>query len=252
MSSDRDLERLIEDLARLRWPRDREKFAGLESEIRSRTRLSPLQGEPRRVAGVDAAFFGDRIIGAACLYEYPEMTRVAEATCEVRTTFPYIPGYLSFREGPAVIRAVRELPEEPDVVLFDGQGIAHPRGLGIAAVAGTLMDIPSVGVAKSRLVGEHGEPGPLKGDRTPLTHGGSVVGAVVRTRDRVKPLFVSPGHAMDVEGAVKIVLACAVRYRLPEPVRCADSLSRKISAGLRSRAAGASGSGGPDGPEGKT
>lgn len=227
---------IVEKLKSLAWPRDKAAALELEGELLSRVRLAPLAGPPRLVAGVDAAFSGAKIIGAACLYEYPALLKVAESVAVADARFPYIPGFLSFREGPAVIDAISGLPDTPDLLLFDGQGIAHPRGLGIAAFVGAALDIPSVGTAKSRLVGEYAEPGLKKGSTAPLEHRGEVVGAVVRTRDSTRPLFVSPGHAIDVEGAVDMVLACATRYRLAEPVRCADGLSRKVSREMRAAA----------------
>lgn len=224
---------IVERLKALAWPRDKAAAREIERELLERVRIAPLAGDPRLVAGVDAAFSGAKIIGAACLYEYPSLVKVAESVAVADARFPYIPGFLSFREGPAVIDAVAGLPKAPDLMIFDGQGIAHPRGLGIAAFVGAALDIPSVGTAKSRLVGDHAEPGPEKGSAAPLEHRGEVVGAVVRTRDSTRPLFVSPGHGIDVEGAVGMVLACVTRYRLAEPVRCADALSRRVSKEMR-------------------
>jgi deoxyribonuclease V len=141
-----------------------------------------------------------------------------------------VPGYLSFREGPLLLRAFKRLERKPDLVLFDGQGIAHPRGLGLAAHMGVLLDLPSVGCAKSRLVGEHGEPGRLRGDWTPLLLEGRQVGAVVRTREGVNPLFVSPGHRMGITQAVRWALACC-RTRVPEPIRLAEQVVNRLKAG---------------------
>jgi deoxyribonuclease V len=142
-------------------------------------------------------------------------------------TFPYVPGYLSFREGPVFLHAARRLRVRPDLWLFDGQGIAHPRGFGLAAHLGVLLDRPSVGCAKSRLVGEHRMPGPGRGEWTPLIFGGKRVGAVVRTRDHVRPLYVSVGHRISLPAAIRWVLACCA-YRVPEPIRLAEQLVNRV------------------------
>jgi deoxyribonuclease V len=155
-----------------------------------------------------------------------------------RVTFPYIPGLLSFREAPAIVAAWRRLRHRADLLLCDGQGIAHPRALGLAAHLGLLLGVPAIGCAKSRLCGENDEPGPRRGDRAPLVLDGRVVGAVVRTRDRVRPLYVSPGHLLGVESAVRWVLACGGGFRLPEPTRRADMLVGRIARGLEPAAAG--------------
>lgn len=224
---------IIEKLNKLRWPEGKSAAFALEEELRERIIIEPLSIEPRLVAGVDAAFFGDKIVGAACLFTFPELKKVAEAHRVVIVKFPYIPGLLSFREGPAVIEALRALPDKPDLLIFDGQGIAHPRGLGIASFVGAALDIPSIGTAKSRLIGTYSEPGPRKGDVSPLNYEGHTIGAVVRTRNNTRPLFVSPGHRIDVKGSVDIVLGMVSRFRLAEPVRCADKLSKYISGELK-------------------
>lgn len=146
--------------------------------------------------------------------------------------FPYIPGLLTFREAPAIIAALRNLKHSPDILLCDGQGIAHPRRLGIACHLGLLVDMPAIGCAKSRLIGHYQEPALEKGARTPLLIGQEQVGSVVRTRENVKPVFVSIGHKIDLPTAEQIVLTCATRYRLPEPTRLADQL---VAAAKRQR-----------------
>ncbi len=138
--------------------------------------------------------------------------------------FPYIPGLLSFREAPALLAVLRKLRRDPDVLMLDGQGFAHPRRLGLACHIGVLADRPALGCAKSRLVGQFKMPGPSRGDASPLEHGGACVGTVLRTRDRVKPVFVSIGHRLSLEDAVAITLACCAGFRLPEPTRLADQL----------------------------
>jgi deoxyribonuclease V len=130
-----------------------------------------------------------------------------------------VPGLLTFREGPGILEAFRRLRQTPDVVIFDGQGLAHPRRIGLASHMGLWLGIPTVGCAKGKLVGEHAEPGPTKGARVPLTDGAERIGTVIRTRHDVKPVFVSPGHLADFNTAEEIVLRCCTRYRLPEPTR---------------------------------
>jgi deoxyribonuclease V len=191
-------------------------------------KITALKREPTVVAGVDAAFLRDKVIGVACLYTYPEITPVEAVFAIRKVIFPYIPGFLSFREGPVIIDALKKLRIKPHVILFDGQGITHPKGLGIASHIGLMLDTPSIGCAKSRLVGEYKQPGMKKGQTSSLKYQGKVVGAVVRTRDHVKPVFVSPGHRIDLKGSVDIILACTGKYRIPEPLRQADLLSKKI------------------------
>ena len=210
------------------WPGDVRKARELQALLAGKIRLVPLEKAPSLVAGVDAAFIDDRIVAVACLFRYPEMDAVEDVYAIRKADFPYIPGLLSFREGPAVMEAIGRLRERPDLILFDGQGIAHPRGLGIACHVGVLLDVPSIGCAKSRLVGSYVEPGRKRGSSTGLMHNGQLIGRVVRTKDNVRPLFVSPGHRVDVDDAVRVVLECSRGYRLPEPVRRADALSKKI------------------------
>ena len=186
------------------------------------------------MTGVDAAFSEDLVYAAACLYRYPELTLQEQASAAGKLRFPYVPGFLSFREGTAIIAAIRKLTVKPDVILVDGQGIAHPRGIGIASHLGVLLNIPAIGCAKTRLVGEFEEPGRRKGSWSELVYECRIVGAVLRTKDSVRPLFVSPGHKIDLDSAVRITLNCIGKYRIPEPLRCADMLSKKLKSGTPS------------------
>ncbi len=217
----------------MKWPKtiSIEQARQLQEALRKRVQVVPFKGEPRYVAGVDAAFSEDLVYAAACLYRYPELTLLEHASAVEKLRFPYVPGFLSFREGTAIIAAIRKLTVKPEMVLVDGQGIAHPRGIGIASHLGVLLGLPSVGCAKTRLVGEFKGPGKKKGSWSRLTYEGRIVGAVVRTKDGIKPLFVSPGHKIDLDNAVRITLDCIGQYRIPEPLRCADMLSRKMRAG---------------------
>ena len=187
----------------------------------------------KRVAGVDAAFAdGGRVIrAAAVVLSYPGLDPTDRVLVERPTTFPYIPGLLSFREVPALLEALGRLPAAPDLILCDGHGYAHPRRLGLACHLGLWLDTPTIGVAKSRLTGSHDEPGPAKGDVAWLLAGKGErprerLGAVMRTRERVKPVYVSAGHRISLRTAMALTLACTTRYRLPEPTRLADKLSK--------------------------
>ncbi len=204
----------------------------MQERDRRRIRIEPVKSEPEYIAGVDAAFDDDRVYAAACLYRYQDLTLTEQATATVKRTFPYIPGFLLFVEGPAIIEAVRRLTTRPDIILVDGQGIAHPRANGSASHLGVLLDIPTIGCAKTRLVGMFQKPGMRKGNWSRLDHDGRTIGAVVRTRDGVRPLFVSPGHRIDLAGAIGITMGCIGKYRIPQPLRCADMLSRWMRAGL--------------------
>lgn len=181
------------------------------------------------MAGADCAFSPDgRTIWAGiAVVGFPTLEPVAAAWARGRVTFPYVPGYLSFREGPVFVRAARRLQIRPDLWLFDGQGVAHPRGLGLAAHLGVLLDRPSVGCAKSRLVGVHREPGRRRGQWSPLMLDGKRIGAVLRTRDGVRPLYVSVGHRISLGAALRWVLACCT-YRVPEPIRLAEQLVNRL------------------------
>lgn len=182
----------------------------------------------RLVAGVDAAFSRDdrRCAAAVVLWDVETRTVVEQHVAAGPLRFPYIPGLLSFREVPTVLAALRKLRTPPDVLLYDGHGRAHPRRFGVACHVGVLTDLPAIGCAKSRLIGSHDAPGIARGSTAPLIDSGDVIGSVVRTQDRINPVFVSIGHRMDLQTAEAIVLACATRYRLPEPIRLADHLVR--------------------------
>ena len=182
---------------------------------------------PSFVAGVDVGFEqnGNITRAAIVVLKYPDLSLVDESLVRCKTVFPYIPGYLSFRELPAVLQALDNLNIIPDMFLCDGQGIAHPRRLGIASHLGVLTDIPSIGVAKSRLIGTYQEPGPIKGDFSTLYDKDEPIGQVLRTRNNVKPLFVSPGHRVSFTSASRWTLNCTTRYRLPETTRKAHQLA---------------------------
>lgn len=209
------------------WPDDISEAKKIQDVLRKMVKIIPLKKIPEIIAGVDAAFAGDKVVAVATLYEYPELKHLHDAFSIEKIRFPYIPGMLSFREGHAIINAVKRLNIKPDVILFDGQGIAHPKGIGIASHIGVILDISTIGCAKSRLVGEFKEPGTTRGSMAYLYYKGTKVGAVLRTRSNIRPVFVSPGHMIDIDSSVEIVMKCAFRYRIPEPLRRADYLSKK-------------------------
>jgi deoxyribonuclease V len=217
----------------MRFPRTYAGAVKCQLELRGRLVRSGAPRRVRRVAGADISYDkgDDRFFAAVVVCALPGLEVVETVTATGRSPFPYIPGLLTFREGPLLMRAFRKLKAAPDLVLFDGHGVAHMRGFGVASHLGLLLDLPSVGCAKSRLVGEHDEPGPERGDWTPLRYEGRTVGRVVRTRPGVKPIFVSIGHRIGLAPAVRWTLRCCGRYRLPEPTRQAHLLANRLRRG---------------------
>jgi len=197
--------------------------ARLAEQVIAQTTFNPEA--VRTVAGVDVGFRGDVARAAVVVLRFPELEPVDFARAEVPVTFPYIPGLLAFREGPGVLAALERLTTWPDLLLFDGHGQAHPRRLGIAAHMGVILDRPSIGCAKSRLCGQHDEPGDAAGDWTPLRDGDQTIGAVVRSRAGVSPVYVSVGHRIDLPTAIQFVLRCTRGYRLPETTRYAHRVA---------------------------
>ncbi|HBK80356.1 MAG TPA: endonuclease V [Nitrospinae bacterium] len=188
----------------------------LQIGLRAKLRFSPLRRSPRTVAGADISHlrFGRRAVAEVVVFSFPDLERIEESLALGEVAFPYVPGLLSFREGPLLERAFEGLRCRPDLVLFDGQGIASHLGL--------RLGVPSVGCAKSRLWGEAAEPPDEKGAWSPLREkGGKVVGGLLRTRKGVKPVYISPGPRIDLEGAIRIALASSPRYRIPAPIRAA-------------------------------
>jgi deoxyribonuclease V len=181
------------------------------------------------VAGADLAYRSDGrwAWAAVVLVQLPEGRVIEAGTATGAPSFPYVPGYLTFREGPLALAAFRRLRRRPDLVLFDGHGLAHPRRFGLACHLGVLLGLPSVGCAKSLLAGEYAEPGPERGDWTPIHLDREAVGAALRTRSGVKPIFVSPGHRITLRGAIRWVLACS-RFRIPDPIRYAEQVVNRL------------------------
>jgi deoxyribonuclease V len=208
------------------WDLSPQEAARVQAALRQRLVLA-WDGRPvNSVAGVDVSISPETARCAIVLLRFPELSPLEGVVAETPLVFPYIPGLLAFREGPAVLAAWEKLNRKPDLLMFDGQGIAHPRGVGIAAQMGLWLERPAIGVAKSRLYGQHAEPGPQRGEYAYLLgKGKQVIGAVVRTKDNVKPLYLSPGHLIDVEHSVEFTLACDRGYRLPETTRWAHRVA---------------------------
>jgi deoxyribonuclease V len=182
---------------------------------------------PRNVVGVDVGFEQNGKItrSAVAVLHYPRLSLIESVIVRRPTRFPYVPGLLSFREAPAILDAIAKLETAPDLLLCDGHGLAHPRRFGLACHLGLLLDTPSIGVGKSRLVGEHAQVGVARAARVPLLDDGQIIGSVLRTRTNVRPVYVSIGHRISLDSAVDFVLCCAPKYRLPEPIRQAHHLA---------------------------
>jgi deoxyribonuclease V len=213
-----------------RWDLTVAKARQVQEELRVRVRATRLpRARLEWVAGCDVAIAGDRLVAAVVLLHWPDLEPGPSAAAEGPLRFPYVPGLLSFREIPVLLEAFASLSHRPGAILCDGQGRAHPRRIGLASHLGVLLDLPTVGCAKSRLIGEHEEPGPGRGNQAPLRDGDEVIGAVLRTRDGVKPLYISVGHKVTLPDAVRLVLECGGGYRLPEPTRLADQLVGRLA-----------------------
>ena len=202
----------------------------LQKRLARQVKHTKLDRQPKTVAGLDCAFSknGEKIIAAVVVLKLPGFELIETTDATKKVTFPYIPGLLSFREAPVCIAAAEKLRNQPDIFMIDGQGIAHPRRLGLAAHLGLFFDKPTIGCAKSRLTGQFEEPRLVKGAYAPLKDGNEIIGAVVRTRTNVKPVFVSVGHKCLLRDAIEITLTCTSKYRLPEPTRLAHQFVGKL------------------------
>jgi deoxyribonuclease V len=212
------------------WALSPREAVVVQRKLAARVRSLSSRPTPRYIAGLDVAFSaqGERAIGGVVLWDRHTRTVVEQHTATRRGVFPYVPGLLSFREAPVLLAALRKLARDPDALLCDGHGLAHPRRFGIACHLGVLTDLPAVGCAKSRLVGDCEAVGEDRRARSPLQHHGEVIGSVLRTRTGVNPVFVSVGHRIDLAAAEQLVLDCTEGYRLPEPTRLADKLVAQV------------------------
>lgn len=217
------------------WSLSPREAVELQKKLRERVRIVPLKKKIETVAGADISFNKfDPVVyaGVVCL-RLPSLEVVEEVGVVSETRFPYVPGLLSFRETPSVLEAWAKLKTEPDAVMFDGQGLAHPRRVGIASHVGLIINRPTFGCAKSVLVGRFDEPNEERGSWTPMIDKGETVGAALRTKTRVQPIYVSPGHLIDLEGAIDLTLRCDGGYRQPEPTRRAHLLVNALRRGER-------------------
>ncbi|MBK9314088.1 MAG: deoxyribonuclease V [Acidobacteria bacterium] len=212
------------------WDLTPKEAIALQNRLRDRVRLRPLKRKIRTIAGADVSFnrFSDRIYAGIVVLSLPDLEVIESTAIRSRTRFPYIPGLLSFRELPALLEAWATLKTIPDALILDGQGLAHPRRFGIACHAGIWLKIPTIGCAKSILVGKHTELPPEAGSQTPLVDRNEQIGIVLRTKKSVAPVYVSPGHLIDMPGAVNLVQQSLTRYRLPETTRQAHLLVNRL------------------------
>jgi deoxyribonuclease V len=207
------------------WPKDLDEARAIQDQVRAQVIAYDAHGPIRTVAGVDAGYVDGEALAAVVVLAFPSLEPLDYAMARRPLEFPYIPGFLSFREAPAVLDALAGLRARPDLLICDGHGLAHPRRCGIACHLGVLTDLPSIGCGKSLLVGTHDPLPDERGAWTVLRHRGEVVGAVVRSRPGVRPIYVSIGHRVGLETAIQFVVACVTRYRLPETTRAADGLA---------------------------
>ena len=214
------------------WTVTSQEAIRIQDKLREKLVFRPPKKPIRILAAADVSYDcgGEIHFGAFLLFRFPDLILLDKAWAVEKIAFPYIPGLLTFREAPVLLKAFSQLPQEPDLLLLDGQGIAHPRSLGIAAHLGVLLNLPAIGCAKSRLCGEYEEPGMEKGSTAPLKDNGKTVGMAVRTRTGIKPVFVSPGYKMDFATSAKIVLALCRTYRIPEPLRQAHAFVNRLRA----------------------
>ncbi|MFP3897425.1 MAG: deoxyribonuclease V [Anaerolineales bacterium] len=207
------------------WDVSPQEAIAIQEKLASHINTSDALGDCQSVAGIDVGLEEDTAQAAVVVLTLPDLEIVERARAEAPLTFPYIPGLLTFREAPVILDALACLEREPDALVFDGQGYAHPRHMGLATHVGVLLDHPTVGCAKSRLCGTYEEPGPRRGQYTWLRDGKEIIGAVLRTRTNVKPVFVSIGHKVSLQRAVDLVLRCGGGYKLPEPTRWAHRVA---------------------------
>lgn len=207
----------------------------LQRSLRERVQIVPLRQRIETIAGADISFnkFSPVMHAGIVVLSLPSLEVVEEVGIVSETKFPYVPGLLSFRESPSVLEAWSKLKTEPDAVMFDGQGIAHPRRIGIASHVGLMINRPTIGCAKSVLVGKFTAPEPERGSWSEMVDKGEVIGAAVRTKTNVQPIYVSPGHLIDLAGAIELTLACDGGYRQPEPPRRAHLLVNALRRGER-------------------
>jgi deoxyribonuclease V len=207
-----------------------ERATKYQEKMGQKLTLTPPDYEFKTVCGVDASFKATKIYGVACLFSINSTNKVKlieKAFVTQKIYYPYVSGFLAFREGTALINAIKKLKTLPTVILVDGHGIAHPRGFGIASWIGYLLKVPTIGCAKNKLIGEYKMPKIEKGEWSPLVFNKKIIGAVLRTREKVKPIFISPGNLIDLETSITLVLSVS-KYRIPEPLRIANMEAKRL------------------------
>lgn len=199
----------------------------IQEALKKRISLKKTFSRVGAIGGADVAYSkdGNLLSGAIVVFSFPDMEIIDTVTAYGKVSFPYIPGLLSFREGPILIRVFQKLRSKPHVMIFDGQGTAHPRGMGLASHMGLWLDTPSIGCAKTPLLNEFASPGPLRGNFEWIRREGEKVGVVLRTKEKVKPVFVSPGHRIDLLTSIRLILETCKGFRFPEPLRKAHQAS---------------------------
>ena len=212
------------------WPKSESEALEIQSRFRDKIITKGRLDGVKLIAGVDTAFDHntDTLYAAVSVFNYPEMTEYERVSDSARAFFPYIPGLHAFREGPVILKALSRIRTRPDLIIFAGHGIAHPRHFGLASHLGLILDLPSIGCARKRLSGEYEEVGSEPGANAPLIVNNRESGCVYRSREKVKPIFISPGHRCGITDAVNIVVKCLREYRVPEPVRAAHRLANRI------------------------
>lgn len=210
------------------WEVSPQEAIKIQKDLKSNISLKKSFNKIDKIAGVDVSYYQNKMIAGVIIFKFPNLKIIERQSFVASINFPYIPVLLTFREGPSILSAFIKIKNEPDIILFDGQGIAHPRRMGIATHLGLFLNRPTIGCAKSRLSGKYTSVGEQKGDYTPLKEGEEVLGVVLRTRKGVKPIFLSPGHKINLPNSIEIVLKCIVKYRLPLPVREAHIFVNQI------------------------
>ncbi len=212
------------------WDVSPKEAIEIQNQLSSRIVITPLKKDVKKIAGVDASYSKrDQTMWAAVVVlDMQSLQTIEKGWYGEEVRYPYIPGLLSFREIPTILKALKDLKDEPDLILCDGQGIAHPRRMGIAAHLGLILDIPTIGCAKNLLIGNSKAPPDRKGSFTYIRYKKEIVGASLRTREGVKPVYISPGYGIDLEDSISIIMRCITKYRLPEPIREAHRLSNSL------------------------
>jgi deoxyribonuclease V len=214
------------------WEVSPQEAIKIQKDLKSNISLKKSFSKIDKVAGADVSYYKNKMIAGIVILKFPQLEIIEKKSLVSSVNFPYISGLLTFREGPSLLGVFKKIKTTPDVILFDGQGIAHPRRMGLATHLGLFLNKPTIGCAKSRLSGKYTSVGEEKGDYALLKEDEEILGAVLRTRKRVKPIFVSPGYKIDLPNSIEIVLKCIVKYRLPLPVREAHIFVNQIRNNL--------------------